>query len=56
MGRWHTEVPSHGVPAFIGFAAQSKPARFESAEAAAFYTFPFAFDPSDATGTQGIGV
>ncbi len=28
MGRWHVEVPSPGIAAFIGFAAQAKFVRF----------------------------
>ncbi len=31
-------------------------ARFRNAEASAFHTATFCFDPGDATGTQGIGV
>ncbi len=50
------EVPSPGVTAFICFAAQAKPIRFESAGAPALHTLPFGFNPGDATGTQGIGV
>ncbi len=52
MGRQHAEVPSPGVAAFIGFAAQAELVRFESAELYALYTLTF----GDATGTQGIGV
>ncbi len=40
MGNQHTEVPSPGVAAFIGFAAQAKLARFESTGASAL---PFQF-------------
>ncbi len=47
----HTEVPSPGVAAFIGFAAQAKLVQF------VLNTLPFGFNPGDAvTGTQGIGV
>ncbi len=42
--------------AFIGFAAQAKPARFESAGASSLHTLPFGFNPGDATGMQEIGV
>ncbi len=39
MGRQHAEVPSPGVAAFIGFAAQAKPAaRFVSVGASALDT------------------
>ncbi len=56
MGSLHTEVPNPGVAAF-GFAAQTKPVRFENAGASALHTLPFGFNPGDAvTGTQGIGV
>ncbi len=44
------------MAAFIGFAAQRKPIRFESAGASALHTLPFGFNPGDATGMQGIGV
>ncbi len=40
MGIKHTDFPSPGVAAVIGFAAQAKLARFESGRA---------------SGTQGIG-
>ncbi len=40
--------PSPGVAAFIGFAAQAKPARFESAGASALHTLTFVFNPGDA--------
>ncbi len=57
MGRKHAEVPSPGVVAFTGFAAQANPVRFESAVASALHILPFSFNPGDAvTGTQGIGV
>ncbi len=56
MGIMHTEVPSFGMAAFIGFAAQAKHVRFVSAGAFALHTLPFGFNPGDATGTQGIGV
>ncbi len=39
----HSEVPSSGVAAFIGFAAQAKRRS----------VLPFGFNPDDATGTQG---
>ncbi len=53
MGRWHTEVPSPGVAAFIGFAAQAKLVRVASG----LHTeLPFGFNSGDATGTRGIGV
>ncbi len=42
--------------AFTGFAAQAKPARFESAEASTCHTPPFRFKSGNATGTQGIGI
>ncbi len=45
-----------GVAAFICLAAQAKPVRFESAGESAPHTFPFSFNPVDATGTQVIGV
>ncbi len=32
----HTEVPSPGIAAFIGFAAEAKPTRFESVRVSAF--------------------
>ncbi len=44
------------VAAFIGFAAQAKPVRFECAGASALQTLPFVFNPDNATGTQGISV
>ncbi len=47
---------SRGVAAFIGFAAEAKFVRFESAGTFAFHTFPFGFNPGGATGTQGRGV
>ncbi len=52
----HVELPSHGVAAFIGFAAQAKPVRFESAGASTLHTLPFSFNPGDATGTQWVEV
>ncbi len=51
-----TSVPSSGVTPFIGFAAQAKLARFESARASALHTLRLDVYPGDATGTQGIGV
>ncbi len=56
VGSYYTAVPSPGVAAFIGFAAQVKPIRLESAEASTCHTLPFGFNPRDATGTQGTGV
>ncbi len=51
MVNQHTEVPSPGVAAFIGFAAQAKLVQF------VINTLPFGFNPMAAvTGTQGIGV
>ncbi len=52
----HVEVPSPGVAAFIGFAAQAKPVRFESAGAPVLHTITLGFKPGDTTGEQGIGV
>ncbi len=49
VGSKHTEAPSPGVAAFIGFAAKTKPVQFENA-------LPFCMNPGDATGTQGIGI
>ncbi len=48
MGSYHTEVPSSGVAAFIGLAAQAKLARLESAGAPALHTLFFSFNPGDA--------
>ncbi len=56
MGSEHTEGPSPGVAAFIGFAAEAKPVWFERAGASALPTLPFGFNPGDATGKQGAGV
>ncbi len=57
MFREHTGVPSPGVAAFIGFAAEAKPVRFESTGASALHTLPFGFNPDDTMArTQGIGV
>ncbi len=56
MGGHHTEVPSPGVAAFIGFAAEAKPVRFKGAGASALHALPFGFNPGDATRTQGIGI
>ncbi len=55
MGRQHAAVPSPGVAAFIGFAAQATLARFVSAGAPTLYTLPFGFNPGDATGMEEIG-
>ncbi len=54
MGSTHTEVPSPGVNVVIGFAAQGKHVRFESAVASVLHTLPFGFNPGHATGTQNI--
>ncbi len=49
-------VPSPGVAAFIGFAGQAKPVRFESAGASALHTpLPFGFNPRDARDGSLIG-
>ncbi len=48
MGSYHAEVPSPGVAALIGFAAQAKPVRFESTGASAPHTLTFVFNPGDA--------
>ncbi len=53
MGRQHIEVPSPDLAAFIGFAAQAKLARYESAGVSAFHALLIGFNPSDAMGTQG---
>ncbi len=54
MGSQYTEVPSPGVVAFIGFAAQARLARFVSAGATTLHTLSFfCFNPGGAT---GIGV
>ncbi len=45
-----------GVAEFIGFAAQAKPVRFESAGASALHTYSLGFNPGDAVGAQGIGI
>ncbi len=55
MGSYHTEVPSPAIAAFVGFATQAKPVRFESTGASALHTLLFGFNPSDATKTQEIG-
>ncbi len=55
MNRKHIEVPSPGVAAFIGFAAQAKLARFEIAGASALHTLPFGFNPGDARDMSLIG-
>ncbi len=51
-----TEVPSPGIAAFIGFAMQAKPIRFESAGAFALHTLPIGLNSGDATGMQEVGV
>ncbi len=43
------------VAAFVGFATQAKPVRFEGIGASALHTLPFGFNPGDATEMQGIG-
>ncbi len=53
-GSKHTEVPSNAVAAFIGFAAQAEPVRFESSGASALHITSFGFNPVDATKTQEI--
>ncbi len=57
MSRWHTDVHSHAVTVFIGFAAPAKLVRFVSVVASALYiyTLPFGLNPGDATETQEIG-
>ncbi len=50
------EAPYPSVAAFIGFAAQAKPVRIESAGAPALHVLPFGFNPGDATGMQCRGV
>ncbi len=49
-------VPNSGVAALIGFAAQTKLIRFESARASAIHTSPplFGLTPGDATGTHQV--
>ncbi len=55
--RYHTEVPSPGVAAFNGFAAQAKLARFVGAGTSALHTtIPVGLNPGNPMGTQGIGV
>ncbi len=56
MENKHTRVPSPGVAALIGFAAQTKPVQFESATASTLHTLRFGFNPGGATATQGVGV
>ncbi len=53
MGRQRAAVPSPGVAAFIGFAAQAKLVRFESAGASALHTPSFLVLIQ---GTQEVGV
>ncbi len=55
-GSQNTEAPSPDVATFIGFSAQAKPVRFESAGASALKSHTFGFNPGGATGTKGIGV
>ncbi len=52
MSRQHADVPSPDVAEFIGFAAQFKLGRFESAGASALHTLPFGLNLE----AQGIGV
>ncbi len=51
----HTEVLSPGAAAFIGFADQARPVRFENAGASVLHTLSFGFNTGDATGAQEIG-
>ncbi len=44
MGELHAKVPGPGVMVFIGFAAQAKPLRFESA-GATFSSHPPCWGP-----------
>ncbi len=53
MGSKHIKVPSPGVAVLIGFTAQAKPVRFESAGASALHTLPFGLNPGDVAGSQG---
>ncbi len=52
----HAEVPSLGMAAFVGFAAQAKLVRFVSAGAFALHTLPFGFEPGFVTVAQGIRI
>ncbi len=56
MSSRHAEVHSPGVAAVIGFAAQAKPVRFESAVTIALHTLPFRFNAGGVMGMQRIGV
>ncbi len=61
MGRWHTEVPSPGVAAFIGFADQAKPSLLGlGVPGRPLFTHPltpFGFNLDEAvTRAQGIGI
>ncbi len=56
MSAKRSEVPSSGVSAFIGFAAQAKLTLLGSAGTSVLSALPFGFDPGDAMGTQEIGV
>ncbi len=49
------EVPSLGVTAFVDFAAQARPARFEIAGASALHALSFGFNPGDARNMSLIG-
>ncbi len=55
MSRKHIEVPSPGVAAFIGFAAQAKLVRLENAGASTLHILPFGFNPGDARDRSLIG-
>ncbi len=55
MARSHTEVPSPDVATFIGFAAQTRLARFMTTGASALHTFPLGFNPGDARDRNLIG-
>ncbi len=46
----HSEVPCPDVAAFIGFAAQAKSARLESAGESTLHIFSFGFSLGDVTG------
>ncbi len=50
-----TEAPNPGVAAFIGFATQAKPTRFESAGTSTLHSLSFGFNPGDARDRSLIG-
>ncbi len=53
---WHIEVPSPGVAAFNGFAAQAKPSRLENTWASTIHSLlPFGFNPGDAKDRSYLG-